>query len=80
MRYSENFSNNTHTYTLTETCIECGKDSSVVVQGPDLFNWNNGAAVQVAFPYLTASERELMFMSHICGTCWENLFADDEEF
>lgn len=40
-----------------------------------------GEHVQDVFPELSAEERELYFISHICPTCWDSLFGvEDAEF
>ena len=55
--------------TLETTCPFCGRVFWVTVLEDDYINWQNGALAQVAFPYLTADERELL-ISGICPDCW----------
>jgi hypothetical protein len=57
--------------------MECGKTSTLTV---DIDGWVkcNTQHVQVAFPDMSAGDRELL----ISGThpeCWERIFADDGE-
>ena len=53
---------------------KCGRIVTCTVRPEDLVTYESGALVQVAFPYLTAAERE-MFISRTCGTCWDEMFA-----
>ena len=65
-------------YTATTTCRECKVSHEVKIPGPGMFAYNNGAAVQNAFPGLTAAERELFFVTGICGPCWDRIFPDED--
>ena len=58
-------------------CRDCGKEFRLKVQASDVEKWRNGAYVQVAFPYLDASERELL-ISKTCGICWDVMFGFDD--
>ena len=60
------------------SCPYCGENYIVVVNAEDYFTWCEGALVQDAFPYLTASERELL-ISGICPSCWDKMFGGDLE-
>jgi hypothetical protein len=44
----------------------------------DYLDWQNGVLAQVAFPYLSANEREAL-ISGICPTCWEKMFGGDDD-
>ena len=35
--------------------------------------------VQDLFPSLDADERELFFMSHLCGECWKKVMGGGEQ-
>ena len=59
-------------------CPFCGGINGVEVNEKDYLDWQDGALVQEAFPYLNASERE-MLISGICPDCWDSMFGDDEE-
>ena len=59
------------------TCRICKKDSEIKVDKVDLYRYHNGEKVQIAFPYLTAAERE-MFITQYCGTCWKDIFSERE--
>jgi len=59
-------------------CPFCGKGHEVEVNDMDYLDWKDGASAQDAFPYLSASERELL-ITGICPTCWNNTFGDTEE-
>lgn len=54
----------------------CGRIVTLMVRPQDLLAREQGEFVQVAFPYLTAAERE-MFISKTCGTCWDEMFAPE---
>ena len=58
-------------------CPLCGHENEVNVHESDYWAWENGELVQVAFPYLSANERE-MLISGICPTCWEKTFGGEE--
>lgn len=63
-------------------CPFCGRGNEVEVNENDYFDWDDGMDVAVAFPYLSANERE-MLVSGICPTCWEimfNTFPKEEGF
>jgi hypothetical protein len=61
-----------HRYHFTVGCTypECTTEVTITVKGPDLFRYHNrgpGQYVQTIFPYLSASEREMLFMTGICN-------------
>lgn len=64
--------------TIVTACPFCGHANEVAVNEADYWDWQDGALVQDAFPYLTADERE-MLISGICPTCWEKTFGSDED-
>ena len=67
-------------YIIITACPFCGHVNEIVVSEADYWDWQNGALVQDAFPYLSADERE-MLISGICPTCWDGMFngMDEEE-
>lgn len=58
---------------ILSTCPFCGRTSSIIVKASDYFDWQDGTLAQDAFPYLSASERE-MLISGICLTCWDDMW------
>lgn len=64
--------------TIITTCPFCGHANEIAVNEADYWDWQDGALVQNAFPYLTADERE-MLVSGICPKCWAQTFGDEEE-
>ena len=54
-------------------CPFCGRANEVEVNEMDYLDWDDGKLAQDAFPYLSASERE-MLISGICPTCWDTMF------
>lgn len=62
---------------ISTHCPFCGGINGVEVNERDYLDWQDGALVQEAFPYLNASERE-MLISGICPDCWNGMFGGDE--
>lgn len=63
------------------TCPMCYKRNAIEVNKADFEKWQNGELIQVAMPYLSADERE-MIKTGICPKCWDKMFSfpeDDEE-
>ncbi len=60
-------------------CPFCGRGNEVEVNEADYWDWDDGVLAQDAFPYLTATERE-MLISGICPTCWDKMFGDDSQW
>ena len=63
---------------VVTSCPFCGCANFVEVNEMDYLDWQDGALVQNAFPYLSADERE-MLISGICPTCWERTFGGEED-
>jgi hypothetical protein len=61
--------------TYQTTCPFCSGVSFVSAYEKDYNTWKAGTLIQVAMPYLNASQRELL-MTGIC--CWDDVFGDDE--
>ena len=59
-------------------CPFCGRANEVEVNEMDYLDWDDGVSAQVAFPYLSAAERE-MLISGICPTCWARTFGESED-
>ena len=59
-------------------CWKCGHEFTMMANEIDVCNWEDGALIQVAMPYLSADEREL-FISGTCGKCFDNMFPPDPE-
>lgn len=69
---------NNHEVTIITRCPFCGHANEVEVNEMDYLDWSDGELAQVAFPYLSADERE-MLISGICPTCWDGMFGSNEE-
>ena len=80
MRYSHyTEANNPHRYRfVTIPCPACKTQDTIEVKGQDLFRYNQGAAINNAFPYLTPAQRE-RFISGLCGTCFDQAFREDND-
>lgn len=59
-------------------CPLCGKANFVEVNEEDYWDWDDGVKVAVAFPYLSANERE-MLISGICPDCWVSMLPPEPE-
>lgn len=59
-------------------CPFCGEYHEVEVSEADYWSWQGGQHIQVAMPYLSADEREIL-ISGICTQCWDNMFPSEEE-
>lgn len=64
--------------TIITRCPFCGHINFIEVNIADYLDWQNGALVQDAFPYLSAEKREAV-ISGICRTCQNNVFGEEEE-
>ena len=62
---------------IGRACPFCGEYHEVLVSEADYASWQGGELAQVAFPYLTADEREIL-ISGICPKCWADMFGEDE--
>ena len=61
--------------TLEIKCPFCGEISFVDVLKEDLSKYQKGELIQNCFPYLDASEREVL-ISGICFECQEKIFKE----
>lgn len=59
--------------TLTKSCMYCDYTVSVQATDKQLEDLKGGALIQNVFPLLTAEKRE-MFISGMCGKCFDRLF------
>lgn len=55
-----------------------GRPFSVIVRLSDLNRWLNGELIQVAFPYLSADEREVC-MTGFDSQTWDEMFPSSED-
>lgn len=68
-------------YVIPVVCPICRKEHEIAVRYEDyiLYTLPNRPLIQDIFPYLTASERE-MLVSGVCDDCWHKMFdCCDEE-
>jgi hypothetical protein len=59
-------------------CQICSNRCLMWIDPEDFHAFQNGTFAQVAFPYLTAAERELL-ISRTCGPCFDEMFPEDDE-
>lgn len=64
-------------YKIITSCPFCGHAHGVFVNVADYLDWQDGALVQDAFPYLSANKRELL-ISGCCSQCWNKMFSSEE--
>jgi hypothetical protein len=60
------------------SCVQCKEAFVLPVTQQQIEAWQRGALIQKAMPNLLKDEREL-FISGLCGKCFDATFADDEE-
>lgn len=63
--------------TISRTCPNCDRVTTVTVSSADFLAWGRGHKTQAAFPNLSASQREAVFISGYCAQCWDELFKED---
>ena len=59
--------------TIVTYCPFCGAAHEVEVNEDDYWAWEDGELAQIAFPYLSAQEREYI-ITGICADCWKKMF------
>jgi len=64
---------------VTVKCPHCGQQFSREFDTTKVNRVMAGELVQDVFPELSADDRELFFISHICGDCWDEIFDEDIE-
>ena len=75
--YEEKFENGVHTYVFTGPCFKTGKPYSVIVPAAGLFQYNQGAKIQDAFPHMSNEDREFL-MSGYSPEGWNLIFGNKE--
>jgi len=69
---------------VSAECRHCKTTDTIRVDDGDYNRWmNREGLVQVVFPDLPASQRELLIAHrggwYVCHRCWDTVFADDED-
>jgi hypothetical protein len=64
--------------TITRTCPMCKKETIIEVDPEAYDGWKKGKLIQLAFPQLSADERE-MIQTGIDPDCWNSLFPPEED-
>lgn len=59
-------------------CPMCQKMNQVEVYKADFEKWQNGELIQVAMPYLSADDREII-KTGVCPKCWDRMFGIEPE-
>jgi hypothetical protein len=59
-------------------CPGCHTHGEFTVTKEGVRKFNSGDLIQNCFPELSSADRE-RFVTGYCGTCWDNLFANDGE-
>lgn len=75
MLYSTKNDDGEKILSLAVKCRTCGEYIYLSVREQDYNEWvgDNPRHVQDVFPYLNASERE-MLITQTCGDCWNKMF------
>ena len=63
---------------IQRACPKCNKLQTVKVEQSQYYRWMAGENIQIAFPELSANQREIL-MSGICPECWEDIFPNEDE-
>lgn len=63
-------------YLLTVKCQWCNSVHHLNIDIADYIAWQRGKLVQDAFPYMSASDRELL-ISMTCSYCWDSMFGGE---
>jgi hypothetical protein len=78
--YTETEIGGMHRYLFTTVpCPMCQKTGLVSIEGQALFRYHQGASPQEAFPNLSASVRERLFITGICGPCWDAMYCTHDD-
>lgn len=64
---------------LTATCVVCGIEKRITVDTDALWKYQVGYPVQECFPDMSADDRELFFISELCGNCWDAMINDEDD-
>ena len=59
-------------------CKQCQSIYHVPYNAQDWVDWKSGKLIQMAMPYLSDTERELL-ISGLCGWCFDDLFPPEED-
>ena len=66
------------TMILKVKCVNCGKEFSKEFDTTKVNRVMFGELVQDVFPELSNDDRELFFISNICGDCWDEMVPEDD--
>ena len=66
---------------ISVVCPQCNRTFAKEFDDNKIIRYMQGENVATLFPDISPEERELYFISHICPTCWDDLFGiEDAEF
>lgn len=60
---------------IQKKCRNCQKMHTAFVTSAEMDDYENGMMAQEAFKMMSAPDRELFFISGICGICWNEIFS-----
>ena len=61
---------------VTASCVYCGRSVTVTIEEELFDKWRKGyEAIQDIMPDVSPDDREI-FISNICGSCFDKLFED----
>jgi hypothetical protein len=63
---------------IATECPYCHCEQIIVVDPAAFDRWKAGEYIQVAFPELTADQREALITGY-CGACWDKLFPEEDD-
>jgi len=59
-------------------CMHCDKTVTVLIDGPQIWDMNQGEPVHKVMPFASAGLCE-RFISGTCEACWTRIFGTEEE-
>lgn len=63
---------------IEQRCFCCNTKKVIEMDDVAYTRWINGEHIQDVAPEMSVDDRELL-ISGVCGNCFDNMFADEEE-
>jgi len=63
---------------VLRNCIECNKVAAINATKEQMSEYFSGESfIQDIFPNVSSDDREQLFLSGLCGECWDRIFDVD---
>lgn len=66
-----------HTYTFKGPCLFCKKDYTIIIKGPELFDYRKSGRID-SLRSNSMDDREFL-ISGSCPKCWDEMFPEEED-